>query len=48
MTKDFRHGIIFLFFILLILISKIGDTEHIYYMGDAKNVHYTSNDLPTL
>ena len=44
MTKEFRHKTIF----LLILIPKIGATEHIHCMYDTKNVHYTSNDLPTL
>ena len=44
MTKKFRHRTIF----LLILITKMGDIEHIHCMEDAKNVHYTSNDLLTL
>ena len=30
------------------LVIKIDDTEHIYCMEDAKDIHYMSNDLPTL
>ena len=44
MTKEFRYRPIF----LLIFIFKIDDTKHIYYTGDAKDIHYTSNDLSTL
>ena len=40
----YRHRMIF----LLILMLKIGDTKHIYCTRDAKDVHYTNNDLLTL
>ena len=30
---------------LLISLPKIGDTKHIYYTGNVKDVHYLSSDL---
>ena len=44
MIKEFRHKTIF----FQILIHKTGDTKHIYCTEDVENVHYMSNDLPTL
>ena len=35
-------------FFLPIFIPKTGDIEHIYRTEDVKDVHYTSNNLPTL
>ena len=44
MRKEIKHERLF----VLILIPKVDNTKHIHCIGNNKDVHYMSNDLPTL